>query len=152
MSFSVILYVEVLASNFYSVFCTVYSRQELCPVIFPYQPQKIVVPLCLVYQVRGIQKNVATLMQVTMEALLAELLAVMGDFHCHPRVVRILRRSCRITPQSNSPMPVLPTMQSDDVRQENMATVLNINIPLKCFKRKRFIHSTIAELQVSMAV
>ena len=25
--------------------------------------------------------------------------------------------------QSNSPMPVLPTMQSDDVRQENMATV-----------------------------
>ena len=73
-------------------------------------------------------------MQVTVEALLAELLAVMGDFHCHPRVVRILRRSCRITPQSNSPMPVLPTMQSDDVRQENMATVLNINIPLKCFK------------------
>ena len=92
-------------------------------------------------------------MQVTMEALLAELLAVMGDFHCHPRVVRILRRSCRITPQSNSPMPVLPTMQSDDVRQENMATV---NIPLKycwkSFKRKQFIHSTIAELQVSMAV
>ena len=92
-------------------------------------------------------------MQVTMEALLAELLAVMGDFHCHPRVVRIFRRSCRITPQSNSPMPVLPTMQSDDVRQENMATV---NIPLKyCWKsckRKQFIHSTIAELQVSMAV
>ena len=92
-------------------------------------------------------------MQVTMEALLAELLAVMGDFHCHPRVVRIFRRSCRITPQSNSPMPVLPTMQSDDVRQENMATV---NIPLKycwkSFKRKQFIHSTIAELQVSMAV
>ena len=26
-------------------------------------------------------------------------------------------------PQSNSPMPVLPTMQSDDVRQENMAAV-----------------------------
>ena len=76
----IILYVEVLASNFYSVFCTVYSGQELCPVIFPYQPQKIVVPLCLVYQVRGIQKNVATLMQVTMEALLAELLAVMGRF------------------------------------------------------------------------
>ena len=39
---------------------------------------------------------------------------------------------------------------SDDVRQENMATVLDI--PLKCFKRKRFIHSTIAELKVSMAV
>ena len=73
-------------------------------------------------------------------------------FHCHPRVVRIFSRDCRITLQSNSPMPVLPTMQSDDVRQENMATVLNINIPLKCFKRKRFIHSTIAELQVSMAV
>ena len=53
----IILYVEVLASNFYSVFCTVYSGQELCPVIFPYQPQKIVVPLCLVYQVRGIQKR-----------------------------------------------------------------------------------------------
>ena len=32
----IILYVEVLASNFYSVFCTVYSGQELCPVIFPY--------------------------------------------------------------------------------------------------------------------
>ena len=71
-------------------------------------------------------------MQVTMGALLAVLLAVMGYFHCHPRVVRILSWSCRITPQSNSPMPVLPTMQSDDVRQENMATVLNI--PLKCFK------------------
>ena len=84
-------------------------------------------------------------MQVTMEALLAVLLAVMGYLHCHPRVVRILSWSCR-TPQSNSPMPVLPTMQSDDVRQENMATVLNI--PLKCFKRKRFILSTIAELQV----
>ena len=60
--------------------------------------------------------NVATLMQVIMEALLAVLLAVMGYFHYHPRVVRILRWSCRITPQSNSPMPVLPTMQSDDVR------------------------------------
>ena len=76
-----------------------------------------------------------------------------GRFHCHPRVVRILRRSCRITPQSNSPMPILPTMQSDDVRQENMATV---NIPLKygwkCFKRKQVIHSRIAEIQVSMAV
>ena len=32
------------------------------------------------FQVRGIQKNVATLMQVTMEALLAVLLAVMGYF------------------------------------------------------------------------
>ena len=77
-------------------------------------------------------------------------LAVMGDFHCHARVVRIFCWDCRITPQSNSPMPVLPTMQSDDVRQENMAT--GLNIPLKCFKRKRFLHSTIAELQVSMAV
>ena len=65
-------------------------------------------------------------MQVTMEALLAVLRAVMGYLHCHPRVVRILSWSCRITPQSNSPMSVLPTMQSDDVRQENMATVLNI--------------------------
>ena len=101
---------------------------------------------------RDTEERGYTIMQVTMEALLAVLLTVMGDFHCHPRVVRILSRSCRITPQSNSPMPVLPTMQSDDVRQENMATVLNINIPLKCFKRKRFIHSTIAELQVSMAV
>ena len=101
---------------------------------------------------RDTEERGYTIMQVTMEALLAVLLTVMGDFHCHPRVVRILRRSCRITPQSNSPMPVLPTMQSDDVRQENMATVLNINVPLKCFKRKRFIHSTIAELQVSMAV
>ena len=70
-------------------------------------------------------------MQITMEALLAVFLTVMGYFHCHPRVVRILSWSCRITPQSNSPMPVLPTMQSDDVRQENMATVLNI--PLKYF-------------------
>ena len=64
--------------------------------------------------------------------------------------MRIVNWDCRIIPQSNSPMPVLPTMQSDDVRQENMATVLNI--PLKCFKRKRFIYSTIAELQVPMAV
>ena len=32
----IILYVEVLASNFYSVFCTVYSGQELCLVFFPY--------------------------------------------------------------------------------------------------------------------
>ena len=72
-----------------------------------------------------------TLIQVTMEALLAVLLTVMEYIHCHPRVVRILSWSCRITPQSNSPMPVLPTMHSDDVRQENMATVLNI--PLKYF-------------------
>ena len=102
---------------------------------------------------RDTEERGYTIMQVTMEALLAVLLTVMGDFHCHPRVVRILRRSCRTTPQSNSPTPVLPTMQSDDVRQENMATV---NIPLKycwkSFKRKQFIHSTIAELQVSMAV
>ena len=48
----------------------------------------------------------------TMQALLAVLLAVMGYFHCHHRVVRILSWSCRITPQSNSPMPVLPTMQA----------------------------------------
>ena len=65
-----------------------------------------------------------------MEALLAVLLAVMGDFHCHPRLVRILRWSCRITPQSNSPMPVLPTMQRDDVRQENMATINTTKILL----------------------
>ena len=44
-------------------------------------------------------------------------------FHCHPRVVRILSWGCRITHQSNSPIPVLPTMQSDNVRQENMATI-----------------------------
>ena len=55
-------------------------------------------------------------MQITMEAVFAVLLAGMG-------VVRIFSWDCRIIPQSNSPMPVLPTMQSDDVRQENMATV-----------------------------
>ena len=70
-------------------------------------------------------------MQVTMEALLAVLLAVMGDFHCHPRVVRIFSWDCRITLQSNSPIPVLPTMQSDDVRQENMATVNTAEILLE---------------------
>ena len=46
-----------------------------------------------------------------------------GRFYCHPRVVRIFSWDCRIIPQSNSPVPVLPTMQSDDVRQEKMATV-----------------------------
>ena len=61
-------------------------------------------------------------MQITMEAVFAVLLAGMGGFYCHPRVLRI-SWDCRIIPQSNSPMPVLPTMQSDDVRQENMATV-----------------------------
>ena len=101
----------------------VYTGHGLGPVIFILLTTKIIVPLFLVYRERGIQKNVATLMQVTMEALLAVLLAVMGDFQCHPTVVRILSWSCRITPNSNSPMPVLPTMQSDDVRQENMATV-----------------------------
>ena len=55
-----------------------------------------------------------------------------GRFSLPSHSCAILRRSCRITPQSNSPMPVLPTMQSDDVRQENMAT--GLNIPLKCFK------------------
>ena len=74
-------------------------------------------------------------------------------FHCHPRVVRIFSWDCRITLQSNSPIPVLPTMQSDDVRQENMATVnILLKYCWKSFKRKQFIHSTIAELQVSMAV
>ena len=58
---------------------------------------------------------------ITMEALVAMLLEGMGDFHCHPTVVLILSWDCRITPQSNSPMPVLPTIQSDYVRQENMA-------------------------------
>ena len=37
--------------------------------------------------------------------------------------VQILSWDCRIIPESNSPMTVLPTMQSDDIRQENMATV-----------------------------
>ena len=69
-------------------------------------------------------------MQVTMEALLAVLLAVMGDFHCHPRLVHILRWSCRITRKSNSPMPVQPTMQQDDIRQENMATINTAKIIL----------------------
>ena len=92
-------------------------------------------------------------MQITMEALLAVLLAVMGDFHCHPRVVRILRWSCQITPQSNSPMPVLPIMQQDDIRQENMATINTAKILLvNASKRVIYIHSRIAELQVSMLV
>ena len=60
-------------------------------------------------------------MQITMEAVLTVLLAGMGDFRCHPIVARILSRDCRITSQSNSPMSVLPRIQSDYVRQENMA-------------------------------
>ena len=63
-------------------------------------------------------------------------LAVMGDFHCHARVVRIFCWDCRITPQSNSPIPVLPTMQSDDVRQENMATVNTAEILLEMLQKK----------------
>ena len=50
-------------------------------------------------------------------------LAGMGDFSLSSQSVQILSWDCRIIPQSNSPMPVLPTMQSDDVRQENMATI-----------------------------
>ena len=57
-------------------------------------------------------------------------------FHCHPRVVRIFSRDCRITLQLNSPMPVLPTMQSDDVRQENMATVNTAEILLEMLQKK----------------
>ena len=38
--------------------------------------------------------------------------------------MRILSWGCRIIHQSNSPKHVLPTMQSDDVRQENMATII----------------------------
>ena len=98
-----------LLPTFTSVFCTVYTGQELCPVI--------ICPVTLLY-VEGKHR--------------ALLLAVMGYFHCHPRVVRILSWSCRIIPQSNSPMPVLPTMQSDDVRQENMATGLNIPLGYFC--------------------
>ena len=68
-------------------------------------------------------------------------------FHCHPRVVRIFSWDCRITLQSNSPIPVLPTMQSDDVRQENMATV---NIPLKyCWKSSKESNSSTLQLQNS---
>ena len=58
-----------------------------------------------------------------MEAVFCSVTGRYGSFYYHPRVVRILSWDCRIIPQSNSPMPVLPTMQSDDVRQENMATV-----------------------------
>ena len=47
---------------------------------------------------RDTEERGYTIMQVTMEALLTVLLTVMEYFHCHPRVVRILRRSCRITP------------------------------------------------------
>ena len=57
-------------------------------------------------------------------------------FHCHPRVVRIFSWDCRITLQSNSPIPVLPTMQSDDVRQENMATVNTAEILLEILQKK----------------
>ena len=56
-------------------------------------------------------------------------------FHCHPRVVRIFSWDCRVTLQSNSPMPVLPTMQSDDVRQENMATVNTAKILLEMLQK-----------------
>ena len=111
-----------LSSNYLSCYPLICRRKTLRPrtsVIL----QSFVLSPFLVYQERWIQRNMATLMQVIMEALLAVLLAVMGYFHCHPRVVRILRWSCRITPQSNSLIPVLPAMQSDDVRQENMATV-----------------------------
>ena len=59
-------------------------------------------------------------MQITMEAVFCSVTGRYGRFYCHPRVVRIFSR---INPQLNSPMPVLPTMQSDDIRQENMATV-----------------------------
>ena len=61
-------------------------------------------------------------MQITMEAVL----------QCYWQVWEVLlpSQSCANLQlgltnysQSNSPMPVLPTMQSDDVRQENMATV-----------------------------
>ena len=84
-------------------------------------------------------------MKITMEAVFAVLLAGMGGFIAIPE--QIFSWDCRIIPQSNSPMPVLPTMQSDDVRQENMATVntrKESNLPTRTL--------TIAELQVSMAV
>ena len=45
--------------------------------------------------------------------------------------MRIFSWDCRITLQSNSPIPVLPTMQSADVRQENMATVNTAEILLE---------------------
>ena len=65
-------------------------------------------------------------------------------FHCHPRVVRIFSWDCRVSLQSNSPMPVLPTMQSDDVRQENMATVL-----IYCLNASKESDSSTQQLQNS---
>ena len=87
-------------------------------------------------------------MQVTMEAHFALLLAGMGDFHCHPRVVQILTWNCQITPQLNSPMAVLPTIQSSYVRQENMTKGILLTSPSK----RAIIHSRIPQLQVSISV
>ena len=145
----IILYVEVLASNFYSVFCSIF-RTGAMSSNFPLlttKDRRTTLP-----SLPG-QRDTEERGYINASHHGGSCSVTGSDgifFHCHPRVVRIFSWDCRVTLQSNSPMPVLPTMQSDDVRQENMATVLNI--PLKCFKRKRFIHSTIAELQVPMAV
>ena len=71
----------------------------------------------------GYRRSGYIYMQTTIEAVFYSVTGRYVRFYCHTRVVRIFSWDCQIIPQSNSPMPVLPTMQSDDVRQENMATV-----------------------------
>ena len=74
-------------------------------------------------------------MQITMEAMFYSVTGRYGSFFIViPEWCESLSWDCRITPQLNSTMPVLPTIQSDQVRQENMANygILQANASKEC--------------------
>ena len=121
--------VEVLASNFYECICTVYTG--ICPT--NHKDRRTTLP-----SLPG-QRDTEERGYINASHHGGSSCRVTGSdgrFSLPSQSCANLDTELSNSPQSNSPMPVLPTMQSDDVRQENMATVLNINIPLKCFKRK----------------
>ena len=66
----------------------------------------------------------------------------MGDVHCHPRVVRILTWDCRI--KLNSPILVLPRIQSDYVREETWLTdgILLANASKECVLSTQELHNS----------
>ena len=80
-------------------------------------------PCLLVYQDRGIQKNVATLIASHHGGSSCSVTDSDGIFSLPSQSCANLETELSNYSQSNSPIPLLPTMQRDDVRQENMATI-----------------------------
>ena len=90
-------------------------------------------------------------MQITMEAVFAVLLAGMGGFIAIPELCESSVGIVELFPNRIHQYlyyPQFKAMMSD----RKTWLQYRLNTSGKCFKRKQFIHSRIAELQVSMAV